>query len=355
MYNIPESISAKLGRRNHLRPNHPVEIVKRMIWEHFGSEFPTYEHLDPHVSTWDNFDALRVPEDHPSRAPTDTYYMSEDLVLRTHTTAHMTPLIKQGVDRYLVCGDVYRKDTIDASHYPVFTQIDGFCVLDNDADVPEELKRTLGGLIEALFPGAEYRFSSDYFPFTIDSIEAEVLWNGQWLEILGGGTTHPEIMAACGRPGVKSWAFGLGIDRLAMILFDIPDIRLLWTDDPRFTKQFESGKVVKFEPYSKYPPVHKDIAFWLPEGWDGWVESWMEPEWEGYNDLCQLVREEAGDLVESITFIDEYITRDTPARTSHCYRITYRSMDRTLLADEVNVIQEKVRERVGEELGVTVR
>ena len=137
----------------------------------------------------------------------------------------------------------------------------------------------------------------------------------------------------------RGWAFGLGLERLAMILFEIPDIRLFWTEDSRFVNQFKEGKIKKFVPYSKYPPVYKDIAFWIP---DNYVE----------NDFYELARGVAGDIVERMELIDEF-TNAKKGKTSKCYRITYRSMDRSLTNEEVDALQEEVRVQV-EGLGVEV-
>ena len=118
-------------------------------------------------------------------------------------------------------------------------------------------------------------------------------------------------------------------------------IRLFWTDDTRFSKQFKPGQLTTFKPYSKYPPCFKDIAFWIPDG--------FEP-----NDFFELGRAVAGELVEKVDLIDEF-TNPKKAKTSHCYRITYRSMDRSLTDDEVNKMQEDLRERASNELAVELR
>ena len=118
-------------------------------------------------------------------------------------------------------------------------------------------------------------------------------------------------------------------------------IRLFWTDDTRFAKQFKPGQLTTFKPYSKYPPCFKDIAFWIPDG--------FEP-----NDFFELGRAVAGELVEKVDLIDEF-TNPKKAKTSHCYRITYRSMDRSLTDDEVNKMQEDLRERAANELAVELR
>ena len=137
-----------------------------------------------------------------------------------------------------------------------------------------------------------------------------------------------------GRGDRRGWAFGLGLERLAMILFEIPDIRLFWTEDERFSSQFEEGKITKFEPYSKFPPVFKDIAFWVPEGF---VE----------NDFFEMARGVAGDLVEKIDMIDEF-TNPKTNKSSKCYRITYRSMDRSLTNEEIDALQDSLRDKSAE-------
>ena len=106
-----------------------------------------------------------------------------------------------------------------------------------------------------------------YFPFTDPSIELEIYYNHAWLEILGSGVIHDRVMTNAGKNTQTEvgWAFGLGLERWAMKLFDIQDIRLFWSKDARFIGQFKQGEITKFKPYSKYPTCYKDIAFWLPE------------------------------------------------------------------------------------------
>lgn len=127
-----------------------------------------------------------------------------------------------------------------------------------------------------------------------------------------------------------------------MVLFDVPDIRLFWSNDDRFLKQFKAGDLkARFKSYSKFPPCYKDMAFWV------------SPEFTE-NNLCELVRGIGGDLVEEVTLIDNF-TNPKNGKTSNCFRITYRSMERSLTDEEINALQEKVRERVSSELKVTLR
>ncbi|RKO91299.1 hypothetical protein BDK51DRAFT_21218, partial [Blyttiomyces helicus] len=357
--NLTPTIIAKTTRRLHLDPSHPLGILKRRIESHFSS-FLIADSLDPVVSTTQNFDDLLFPADHPGRARTDTYYVNATTVLRTHTSAHQREtLSSRRSDGYLLSADVYRRDEVDTSHYPVFHQMEGIRtfdrvrveeevgVLDGEPTVrpasagvedcelsPENgvqvvhsereaelvgahLKRSLERMVQDLF-GADknlrVRWIEGSFPFTSPSWEMEVFYEGKWLEILGCGVVQQKIMDQAGNSDRVGWAFGLGLERIAMVLFNIPDIRLFWTTDDRFRSQFTSGQIVKFQPYSKYPACYKDVSFWCPDEFHE-------------NDFAEVVREVAGDLAESVALIDEFRHPKTH-KTSRCYRINYRSMDR---------------------------
>jgi phenylalanyl-tRNA synthetase alpha chain len=370
--NVTPYIENLVGRGLHRAEAHPLGIIKAKIEEYFqgldGPAFEIVDDLDPLVQAQACFDDLLIPKDHPGRLPSDTYYVSRpggrelsastDVLLRTHTSAHQSQLLRDGKEAFLCTGDVYRRDEIDASHFPAFHQMEGVKLFP-PADVggamtreewlaspgceliAKDLKKTLEGLCDHLFGDCEKRWIDEYFPFTEPSFELEIYYNGDWMEVLGCGVVHSGVLENVGLSDRHGWAFGLGLERLAMVLFSIPDIRLFWTDDTRFTKQFKPGQLTTFKPYSKYPPCFKDIAFWIPDG--------FEP-----NDFFELGRAVAGELVEKVDLIDEF-TNPKKAKTSHCYRITYRSMDRSLTDDEVNKMQEDLRERAANELAVELR
>mmetsp|Transcript_6362 Transcript_6362/g.9244 ORF Transcript_6362/g.9244 Transcript_6362/m.9244 type:complete len:473 (-) Transcript_6362:50-1468(-) len=365
--NIPIGIASRVGTNLHLRNHHPLNTIKIIIenyWQdrqkkRHGLSFATLDNLDPLVLTKECFDSLLIPPDHISRSKSDTYYLDDNTVLRTHTSAHQTKLLRDGFDRFLVTGDVYRRDEIDKSHYPVFHQMEGVKMFADDelstaskpsdliALVESDLKEGLEGMARQLFgQEAKMRWVDAYFPFTNPSFELEVYFNGEWLEVLGCGVVHKDIVAASGRGDQPGWAFGLGLERLAMVLFDIPDIRLFWTQDSRFHSQFQSGKIVKFQPYSKYPPCHKDVSFWINKSGD---ESKFHP-----NDLNEIVRDVAGDMVEKVELIDKFV-HPKSNQTSNCFRISYRSMDKSLTNEEVDELQKRVRKDIVDKLGVELR
>lgn len=348
--NITETIANRIGYNLHQQDRHPLNTIHRKICDYWGESFIVHDNLSPIVSTRDAFDVLRIPSDHVSRSISDTYYVDQNTVLRPHTSAHQVELLRQGMKQFLVTGDVYRRDEIDRSHYPIFHQMEGVKLFDhlgdtNDRDAKEiiedDLKKGLEGLATHLFGPVEMRWVDEYFPFTHPSFELEILYDNEWMEVLGCGVIHPDIVANAGRPNARGWAFGLGLERLAMVLFDIPDIRLFWSTDERFHKQFRSGEIIKFQPYSKYPPCLKDMSFWLADHYH-------------VNDLNEIVRSVAGDLVEEVKLIDDF-THPKSGRTSHCYRIVYRSMDRSLTNEEIDALQETVRVETVKHMGIELR
>ena len=363
--NIPPSIEAKIGRNLHLQKNHPIEIVLKKIYEYFkgldGYDFHIFDNLPPYASVENNFDLLLIPSDHVARSRSDTYYVNENTVLRTHTSAHQNELLAKGYNDFLVTGDVYRKDEIDKSHYPVFHQMEAVFKIRDGKDAKDELLRVLNGLVEHLFPGCEYKVRDHHFPFTDPSFEYDVLYNGDWLEILGCGVTHQKIVEHNGREG-KYVALGLGVDRLAMLFMKIPDIRLLWSTHPRFLEQFESGEMVEFKPYSELPNMFKDISFWIPNNQivDDVDEDTGEPckKWLQENDFYGIVREIVGDNVEAVELKDEFF-HPKKKKHSRMYRIVYSPTDPDLkdpsvFTDMCNSIQQDIIKEVSK-LDIEIR
>lgn len=338
--NITPKIEEKIGRNLHNLKNHPIEIIKRKIYDYFKEtnlvleslglngedddtyNFSMYDDFYPVVSTEHNFDLLRIPLDHVSRSKSDTYYVNEKEVLRTHTSAHQNKLLKEGKTAFLVTADVYRRDEIDRCHYPVFHQMEGVYIV-KDGDAKSDLIRVLSGLVKNLFPGCEYRVNDDYFPFTDPSFEFEVKYKGEWLEVLGCGVIHREILD---RHGIKKdgWAFGLGLERLAMILFDIPDIRYFWSKHPRFIDQFKDGNIFKFKPFSELPSITLDISFWIPE--NQIKEEKEDFIWKNENDFMEMVRSVAGESIESVILFDKF-KHPKKGTFSRAYKVTYSPMD----------------------------
>ncbi len=317
--------------------------------------------------------------------------------------------------------DVYRRDAIDRSHYPVFHQMEGarmwdrrkvpggdvakavrgdleklpkhdLKVVDTNPTIHPErnplqmehhsieeveaiaahLKRSVELVVVELFAKIRQaalaagdahvveprrvRWIEASFPWTSPSWELEVFWEGSWLELLGCGVVKQELPISAGVPDRVGWAFGIGLERVAMLLFTIPDIRLFWSKDPRFLSQFSSVESInRFVPFSRHPASHKDVAFWLRSSSNsagGGLRSNAQDFHE--NDMMEVVRDVGGDLVEDVKLVDEF-SHPSSGRKSLCYRINYRSLERTLHNRETNYLHNNVKKQLAEKLGVEIR
>jgi phenylalanyl-tRNA synthetase alpha chain len=254
--NVSIPIKRTITRKLHLQPSHPIGILRNIIEARFPEDkYSRYNDLPPVVTIEQNFDSLGIPKDHPGRSPTDTYYINANTVLRTHTSAHQTDTFRNcKTPGFLISADVYRRDTIDKSHYPSFHQMEGAMLWTRgkgdvaaqvEADfeslpkpdlavedsmpafhdgnprqnehlevestaISKHLKRTLEGVVEEIFGRAKLasgnisneklrvRWIDAYFPFTSPSYELEVFWEGKWLELLGCGVVAQSVLKNAG-------------------------------------------------------------------------------------------------------------------------------------------------------------
>lgn len=194
--------------------------------------------------------------------------------------------------------------------------------IDDQIDLEKKLVELMSGLCEYLFPGCEYRVKPDYFPFTNPSYEIEVFYSNKWLEILGCGIIQPEILYNSGRTDKKNIAWGLGLERLAMVLFDIPDIRYFWMEDPKFLEQFKSGEITKFIRFSPLESIYKDISLFVKS-------SDMDLEtntWSRTNEFYEIIRGLADDWIGEIKQTDSFYNKKKSAQ-SFCFRFIYSAKD----------------------------
>ena len=231
---------------------HPITLVTReMVSIFLGMGFEVVEGPEVDLDFY-NFEALNFPHDHPARDMQDTFYVADDVVLRTHTSNVQIHTMKarRPPFRVIAPGTVYRCDS-DTTHSPMFHQVEGFLV---DEDVSfSELKGVLTVLLHSLFtPDVPLRFRPSFFPFTEPSAEVDIgcfLCGGKgcrvcsqtgWLEILGSGMIHPEVFRSVGYDpdAYTGFAFGVGVERIAMLKYGIDDIRLFFENDVRFLDQF---------------------------------------------------------------------------------------------------------------------
>jgi phenylalanyl-tRNA synthetase alpha chain len=310
------------------------------------------------VSVRNNFDLLNAPLDHPSRKKTDTYYVNDDRVLRTQTTV-MWPFylerkeileeLEQGGEIGLLSyGKVYRKDEIDRNHFPVFHQIDGLYICKKEKKILgiPELQEVLSAITKAIYGDKiEYRFLEDSFPFTDPSTQIEIKRGDNWLEVVGAGVVHTQVLKNLDvDPEIyNGWAFGFGLERLAMVKMNISDIRVFWSEDPRITGQFKDINS-QYADVSKYPSTYRDISFIIPKEMS-------------LNSYYEIVRDCGGDLIEGVKLSDKYENDEKfgSDKISYTFRIVYRSPERTLTNEEVNLIQEKIIEETKKELGALIR
>jgi phenylalanyl-tRNA synthetase alpha chain len=241
---------------------HLVTAIRRELEDVFvGLGFEVLEGPEVEYDYY-NFTALNHPPSHPARLPQDTFYLSDDVLLRTHTSPMQVRAMegREPPIHVVVPGRVYRPDTPDATHVPMFHQLEGLAI---DEDVTlADLKGTLREFARATFgPGQDVRLRPGYFPFTEPSVEVDVscfvcdgtgaVGDGRcptckgeaWIEILGAGMVDPNVLGYVAESGydpdrVQGFAFGMGLERIAMLKYGVPDLRMLWENDVRLLEQF---------------------------------------------------------------------------------------------------------------------
>lgn len=242
--------------RGHI---HPISSLIREASQIFGrmgfalADGPLIE------DEWHNFDALNVPKDHPARDMQDTFFLKDEpgKVLRTHTSNVQIRYMKEQMERknnpppyrIISAGKVFRNEATDMTHEAEFYQLEGLAV--GEDITLAHLKGTIDRFYTELFKGAdvEVRFRPSFFPFVEPGVEVDARisganvpekLNGRWIEVMGAGMVHPTVLANCGIDATKyrGWAFGMGLDRLAMLRWGIDDIRLMHSADLRFINQF---------------------------------------------------------------------------------------------------------------------
>ena len=347
-------------------PDSPIyELAQRIL------NLPDFKNFDvienPEIVPTDiSFDLFDFPLDHPARSKSDTYYVDDKNILRTHTTIMWyyylnNEEVKERIKKNqsvgsLSYGKVYRKDEIDHHHMNVFHQMDGWYICPKDEKIitAEDLQNVLIKIAQAVFgKDVKYRFNEDSFPYTTPSLEMEISVEGpptqseseaRWVEVLGSGVVKGSVLDKLGVDSSKynGWAFGFGLERLAIISMELPDIRLIWSDDPRIKNQLKLGN--KYREVSKYPSITRDISFVVHKN--------FVP-----NNYFDLIRDIGGNLVEEVKLLDTYTNPDKfgPDKISYTYRIIYRSNERTLVSKEVDSIQAKIYDKTATQFEAELR
>lgn len=321
------------------------EIVDRILAYPYFKELDVIE-IPEIVPATISFDLFDFPANHPARSKSDTYYIDDQNILRTHTTVmwyyHINDeSVKQRMAEEkpvgaFCYGKVYRKDEIDSKHMNVFHQIDGWYLAPKSLKTitQTDLEEALGNIAKAVFgENVKYRLNPDTFPYTHPSLEMEVEIGGKWIEVVGCGVVKGSVLEKFGIDSQKwtGWAFGFGLERLAIASMNLPDIRLLWSEDERVKKQLNLGQ--QFVEVSKYPPITRDISFI--------VNNTFVP-----NNYFDLIRETGGDLVEEVSLLDKFENQEKfgKDKISYTYRVIYRSREKTLKTDEIEPLHNKLYE-----------
>uniref|UniRef100_A0A6G1SND7 phenylalanine--tRNA ligase n=1 Tax=Aceria tosichella TaxID=561515 RepID=A0A6G1SND7_9ACAR len=390
--NITPKILELSTRKIYCQQNNPLHLVSERIRHFFkenehqdiGYKYNEFTYPLPVVTAEDNFDSLLIAKDHVSRAKSDTYYVNAKHLFRSHTSAHQSHCLEKESKAFIVIADCFRRDEIDRTHFPVFHQCEIFKLYNHKETLgphasidqlydsskiesstkqgvytqeassyaEKKLKDSIEKFVKDFFNNhdLETRWVSAYFPFTHPSFELEILWKNKWIEVLGCGIVRDEILKNANIRDHIGFAAGFGLERFAMLKYDIPDIRLFWTRDTGFVHQFENKSpfdTIKFKQFSSCPQCINDISFWLPN--DQQEDSPYTP-----NDFYDLCRTIGGDLVEQVKLVDEF-THPKTQKKSHCYRIIYRAADRVLTKDEVNEVHKQIADTCKEQFQVQLR
>ena len=347
-------------------PDSPLaDLARRIVSLPRFAEFKNL--IVPEIVPYDvSFDIFNFPSNHPARKPSDTYFVDKNHILRTHTTvmwyyhlalAEVRKKIKAGEQiGALSYGKVYRKDEIDRQHMNVFHQMDGWylCRRAYHVITIKDLEEVLVEIARRVFgKNIKYRFNADNFPYTDPSIEMEIIvgdppsqrsGEAKWIEVLGAGVVRNIVLKNLGvnPEEYNGWAFGFGLERLAILSMDLPDIRLLWSQDERVKKQLKLGN--KYKEISKFPPIIRDISFI--------ADKKFIP-----NDYFDLIRDIGRDLVEEVELLDKYsnLKKFGADKLSYTYRIVYRKNDRTLISGEVDKIQKKIYSETAKQFNAELR
>ena len=309
----------------------------------------TIEHrASPIVSVAENYDALHYPPGGAARDARYTRYVSADTLLRSHTTAMSPPLLRRLAadaprDVLLLCpGLVYRRDTIDRLHTGEPHQMDAWriaaCWLTTD-----DLRQMAALVVGAALPGAEHRVVPAVHPYTVDGLQIDVLYRGEWVEVGECGMALPALLAEAGldTSAYTGLAMGLGLDRLLMLAKGIDDIRLLRSPDPRISRQMLD--LEPYRPVSNQPPIRRDLSVAVPAD--------REPE-----ELGDRVRAALGERVSSLKAVEVIaetpyeqvppVARERigmrPGQKNVLIRVVIRDLERTLTSDEANALRDAV-------------
>lgn len=304
----------------------------------------------PISSVTNDFDRLYFPPDSPARSPVYTRYITDEMILRTHTTAMIPDLLiemeKKSLTNYSVLcpGICYRRDVVDKKHTGEPHQMDIWRIKKGKSKLQRSaLIDLIETVIESVIPGAKYRANEVIHPYTINGLEVEILIRGEWLELLECGEAHPRLLADTGLDPKEysGLAMGVGLDRMVMLIKNIDDIRLLRAEDPRIKHQMTN--LDPYVPVSKYPPIKQDMS----------IAVSMDTAEE---DVCEVIRDVMGsnaNVVEEVKIVSETFYDRLPPQAIErlgikpnqknlLISIILRSYGRSLRHEEANKMRDQL-------------
>lgn len=354
----PERLQASLASTDLTDPKngiHAINLVIEKIHNFLSSKkgwpVPKIIRSSPITTVLQNFDLLRFPIDNPGRSSRYTRYISENEILRTHTSAMIPNILaelgKSQINDFLVMcpGICYRRDVVDKTHCGEPHQMDIWRIKKGSPRLEKsDLIELVESIIACALPGTQYRANEVVHPYTINGLEIEILKaNGDWIELLECGEVHPEILANIGlNPGQYSGlAMGMGLDRLVMLVKEIDDIRILRSTDPRIKTQMTD--LQRYHSVSKYPSIRQDISVSVSEQ-------------TNEEDICETIKCTLGinsTAIESISIVSETSYDQLPAiaierlginigQKNLLIRIVLRSHEKSLTKEEANEIRDKI-------------
>ncbi len=326
-------------------PDNGIHVINLIVYQiasalaQAGYPAPTIWRSHPITTVANNFDKLYIPPTSLSRSPKYTRYLSDGRLLRTHTSALMPELLPKLNGKQLILhpGICYRRDVVDKRHVGEPHQMDVWLISDERQLGREDLQQLIQAILNAVVPGAEYRLNETDHPYTQHGLEIEVFSNGNWIEVGEGGEAHPELLP----PGHTGLATGWGLDRLAMIVKGIDDIRLLRSDHKAIAAQMTT--LEPYHPVSNQPSISRDVS----------IVTDSDTELE---DLCQLIVEVLGEeahLLESVEIKSETPYNQLPesaiqrlgiqpGQKNLLIRLTLRSLYSSITNQHANVLRDLI-------------
>lgn len=321
---------------------HTINLIVYTIAEALqasGYPEPTIWRSHPVTTIADNFDKLYFPSDSLSRSPKYTRYLRGDKLLRTHTTAIIPTLLSHLTGEQLILhpGICYRRDVVDKRHVGEPHQMDVWLVSESQHLAKEALVHLIQTILQAVLPGISYRLNETSHPYTRNGVEVEVLVDGKWIEVGEGGEAHPGLL----QPGYTGLATGWGLDRLAMLVKGMDDIRLLRSTHPQIAVQMMN--LAPYHPVSNQPSISRDIS----------IVTGLETELE---DICEQVVAMLGDnaeLLESVDILSETYYHQLPQQAIQrlgiqpqqknlLVRMTLRSLHGSITNQQANMLRDLV-------------